>query len=80
MTREVMENTSLEVDPTMLVRDISVGQKQKVELLKALIRGVKVLILDEPTAVLTPQETRELFVQLKNLKSQGYGIIFYHTS
>lgn len=76
MTREVMEKYQLEVDPTMLVRDISVGQKQKVELLKALIRGVKVLILDEPTAVLTPQETRELFVQLKNLKSQGYGIIF----
>jgi simple sugar transport system ATP-binding protein len=60
----------------MLIRDLTVGQKQKVELLKALARGVKVLILDEPTAVLTPQETRELFVQLKNLRAMGYGIIF----
>lgn len=76
MTKEVSEKFSLAVDPDVLVRDISVGVKQKVELLKALIRGVKVLILDEPTAVLTPQETRELFGQLKLLRSHGYGIIF----
>lgn len=66
----------LDVDPNTLVRDLSVGYKQKVELLKALIRGARVLILDEPTAVLTPQETRELFKQLKLLREQGYGIIF----
>ena len=66
----------LSVDPSALIRDLSVGYKQKVELLKALIRGARVLILDEPTAVLTPQETRELFVQLKLLREQGYGIIF----
>ena len=76
MTQEVSERFNLIVDPAALVRDISVGVKQKVELLKALIRGVKVLILDEPTAVLTPQETRELFEQLKILRSHGYGIIF----
>lgn len=76
MTKEASEKFNLEVDPEMLVRDVSVGVKQKIELLKALIRGVKVLILDEPTAVLTPQETRELFAQLKSLASKGYGLIF----
>ncbi len=76
MTKDVSEKFNLRVDPDALVRDISVGVKQKVELLKALIRGVKVLILDEPTAVLTPQETRELFEQLKILRAHGYGIIF----
>lgn len=76
MTEDVSEKYDLAVDPHALVRDISVGLKQKVELLKALIRGVRVLILDEPTAVLTPQETRELFHQLRILRSHGYGIIF----
>lgn len=76
MTEEAAKKYNLIVDPNALVRDISVGVKQKVELLKALIRGVRLLVLDEPTAVLTPQETRELFEQLKVLRSQGYGIIF----
>ena len=76
LTTEAAEKFQLHVDPNTLIRDLSVGYKQKVELLKALIRGVKVLILDEPTAVLTPQETAELFVQLKVLRDQGYGIIF----
>ena len=76
ITQEAVDKFNLDVEPNKLIRDLSVGQKQKVELLKALVRGVKVLILDEPTAVLTPQETRELFVQLKNLRDQGYGIIF----
>lgn len=76
MTKEVAEKYQLTVDPNALIRDISVGLKQKVELLKALIRGVKVLILDEPTAVLTPQETRDLFRQLKILREHDYGIIF----
>ncbi len=76
MTREVIEKYKLELDPNALVRDLSVGEKQKVELLKALIRKVKVLIMDEPTAVLTPQETEELFVQLKFLRDEDYGIIF----
>lgn len=76
ITQEAVDKYNLEVEPEKLIRDLSVGQKQKVELLKSLVRGVKVLILDEPTAVLTPQETRELFVQLKSLRDQGYGIIF----
>jgi len=56
--------------------DIPVGMKQKVEILKALVRGAKILILDEPTAVLTTQETEELFRELIHLKEQGYTIIF----
>lgn len=76
LVREAAEKYQLDVDPNALVRDLSVGYKQKVELLKSLIRGVRVLILDEPTAVLTPQETRELFVQLKLLREQGFGLIF----
>jgi len=76
ITQEVSDKFGLGVNANMLIRDLSVGQKQKVELLKALARGVKVLILDEPTAVLTPQETRELFVQLKSIRDMGYGIIF----
>lgn len=76
ITQEVSDKYGLGVNANMLIRDLSVGQKQKVELLKALARGVKVLILDEPTAVLTPQETRELFVQLKSIRDMGFGIIF----
>lgn len=76
MTQEISNKFNLGVDCNHMIRDLTVGQKQKVELLKALSRGCKVLILDEPTAVLTPQETRELFVQLKRLRNQGYGIIF----
>lgn len=55
---------------------LPVGTKQKVEIVKALYRGAKILILDEPTAVLTPQETIELFAQLKDLKKQGFTVIF----
>lgn len=76
MTREVSARYNLGVDPLDKVEDISVGQKQKVEILKALIRGAEVLILDEPTAVLTPQETEELFVELKKLRDDGYTILF----
>ena len=76
MIRKAAEEYHLDVDPNELIRNISVGQKQKVELLKALIRGVKILILDEPTAVLTPQETDKLFEQLLHLKAQGYAIVF----
>ena len=75
-TLEVSERFGLPVDPNMKVRDLYVGQKQRVEILKMLLRNVEVLILDEPTAVLTPQETEELFVQLINLKKQGYTIVF----
>ncbi len=75
-TNEICEKYNLKVDPTARVRDLSVGLKQKVEILKALYRKAKVLILDEPTAVLTPQETAELFVELKKMKESGHTIIF----
>lgn len=76
MVREVSDKYNFKVDPNKLVMDLSVGKKQKVEILKALIRGAKILILDEPTAVLTPQETAELFEQLEALKEQGHSIVF----
>ena len=76
MAREVSNKYNLGIDPLDIVDDISVGQKQKVEILKALIRGAEVLILDEPTAVLTPQETEELFLELKKLRDDGYTIVF----
>ncbi len=76
MTREVSERYGFDVDPQARVRDLTVGVKQKVEILKALVRGAEILILDEPTAVLTPQETDELFEQLRALKASGHTIIF----
>ncbi len=76
LTKEFAEKFNLHVEPNMKVADIPVGMKQKVEILKALVRGAKILILDEPTAVLTTQETTELFKELKHLKEKGYTIIF----
>ena len=55
---------------------ISVGQQQRVEILKALYRGADILILDEPTAVLTPQEAEDLFVVIESLKQQGKSVVF----
>lgn len=75
-TEELAKKYNFDINPKAVVCDLSVGKKQKVEILKALFRGAKLLILDEPTAVLTPQETRELFEQLKGLKKNGYTIIF----
>ena len=74
--RELSERYGLVVDPNARVDRISVGQQQRVEILKALYRGAEILILDEPTAVLTPQEAKELFEILESLKSQGKSIIF----
>jgi simple sugar transport system ATP-binding protein len=65
-----------EVDPDALVKDISVGQQQRVEIMKALYRNADILILDEPTAVLTPQEASDLFEILRTLKREGMSIIF----
>ena len=78
LTEEYSKRFNLHVDPTAKVMDIPVGMKQKVEILKALVRGAKILILDEPTAVLTTQETSELFRELVNLKKDGYTIIISH--
>lgn len=76
MTQEMSDKYQFGLDARARVADLSVGLMQKVEILKALIRGAKVLILDEPTAVLTPQETRELFEQLKLLRENGHSLIF----
>src|SRR5690242_18576723 len=74
--RELSERFGLAVDPASLVAQITVGQQQRVEILKALYRGADVLILDEPTAVLTPQEATELFGIIRSLQADGKSIIF----
>lgn len=76
MVKEVCDKFKFDIDPLAKIQDLPVGKKQEVEILKVLIRGAKIIILDEPTAVLTPQETRELFIELKELKKQGYTVIF----
>ncbi|MBQ1827494.1 MAG: ABC transporter ATP-binding protein, partial [Erysipelotrichaceae bacterium] len=75
-TQEIADKYNFNVDAKAKVKDLSVGQMQKVEILTALIKGAKILILDEPTAVLTPQETEELFEQLFALRDSGVSIIF----
>jgi simple sugar transport system ATP-binding protein len=75
-TRELSQRFGLAVDPDARVQDLGVGAQQRVEILRALFRGAKVLVLDEPTAVLTAQEAQDLFVVLRNLASEGTGIIF----
>lgn len=75
-TVEIAEKYGLPIDPEARVRDLSVGLKQRVEILKALLRGADILILDEPTAVLTPQETVEIFQELKHLRKLGHTVIF----
>ncbi len=74
--RELSQQYGLAVDPGALVSDITVGQEQRVEILKALYRGADLLILDEPTAVLTPQEATELFQIIRSLQADGKSIIF----
>ncbi|MDO4500935.1 MAG: ABC transporter ATP-binding protein [Erysipelotrichaceae bacterium] len=76
MTEEVCKKYGFNINPRAKVQDLTVGVKQKVEIVKALVKGCKILILDEPTAVLTPQETAELFQQLKSLRESGCTIIF----
>ena len=76
MTQEVADKYDLHVDAKKRICDLSIGQRQKVEILKALVRDVNILVLDEPTAVLTPQETEELFEQIKTLREKGKSIIF----
>lgn len=73
---KIAQEYNFDIDVHQKVEEIPVGVKQKVEILKALYRGAEILILDEPTAVLTPQETDELFVQLVKLKEKGHTIIF----
>ncbi len=73
---ELSERFGLAVDPRARVEDITVGQQQRVEILKALYRNAEILALDEPTAVLTPQEAKELFEIIRGLTERGTSIIF----
>jgi simple sugar transport system ATP-binding protein len=73
--RSLSERTGLRVEPARLVSDLSVGEAQRVEILKTLYRGAKVLILDEPTAVLSPPEVRELWKVLRRLRDDGGTVI-----
>jgi general nucleoside transport system ATP-binding protein len=74
--QEIAAQFNFAIDPGQRIENISVGQQQRVEILKALYRRADILILDEPTAVLTPQEAQELFGILKNLQREGMSIIF----
>jgi general nucleoside transport system ATP-binding protein len=74
--REISERFGLAVRPEARIDSISVGMQQRVEILKALYRGAEILILDEPTAVLTPQEAEELFAIVRSLQAEGKSIIF----
>jgi simple sugar transport system ATP-binding protein len=76
MVLELSRRYGLEVDPEARVLDLTVGLQQRVEILKALYRGARLLILDEPTAVLTPQEIEGLFEIVNNLKAEGKAVIF----
>jgi len=74
--KEISDRFGFEVDPDALVEDLPVGVQQRVEIIKALSRDAKILILDEPTAVLTPQETDELMTIMRQLKASGTSILF----
>ncbi len=74
--KEFAKKYQLEIDPDAKIWQLSVGEKQRVEIIKALMHGSKVLIMDEPTAVLTPQEAQDLFKIVKKLASEGTSIIF----
>ncbi len=75
-SREVGEAYGLDVDPDELVETLEVGERQRIEIIKVLYRGAKILILDEPTAVLVPQEVEALFDNLRELKASGSTILF----
>ncbi|TBN55913.1 ABC transporter ATP-binding protein [Glaciihabitans arcticus] len=76
LVREISDRFGFEIDPDDLVENLPVGAQQRVEIIKALARDAKVLVLDEPTAVLTPQETDELMVIMKQLAASGTSIVF----
>ncbi len=74
--QELSQAYGLKVDPTAYVWQLSVGEQQRVEIIKALYRGASLIILDEPTAVLTPQEVNDLFVTLKRMVNEGHALVF----
>jgi simple sugar transport system ATP-binding protein len=73
---EIGARYGLSLDPDRMVSSLSVGERQRLEIVKALYRGARVLILDEPTSVLTPQETDGLFAAIRTMAAQGVGVIF----
>lgn len=73
--KEICDRYGFDIDPTQKIYDMSVSQKQTVEIVKVLYRGADILILDEPTAVLTPQETEKLFAVLRNMRNDGKSIV-----
>src|SRR5512136_939126 len=75
-TLELSKKYGLEVDPKAVVSTLPVGVQQRVEILKALLRGAEILILDEPTSVLTPQEVEGLFTAIATLKDKGKSVVF----
>jgi simple sugar transport system ATP-binding protein len=74
--KEISNNYNLDINPYIKIWQLSVGEQQRVEIIKTLLRGVKILILDEPTAVLTPQESDTLFEILRRMVEEGKSIIF----
>ncbi len=74
--QEIADKYNFKIDPWAKVWQLSVGEKQRVEIIKALYRGANILILDEPTAVLTPQEADELFEVLEDMKKEGKSVVF----
>ena len=74
--RDVADRFGFEIDPDAVVGDLPVGVQQRVEIIKALSRDAKVLVFDEPTAVLTPQETDELMAIMRQLRDEGTSIVF----
>jgi simple sugar transport system ATP-binding protein len=74
--RELGSSYGFDLDPDRLVEDLGVGDRQRVEILKVLYRGARTIILDEPTAVLVPQEVDELFENLRGLKAEGLTVLF----
>ena len=76
--KEICDRYGFDIDPTQKIYDMSVSQKQTVEIVKVLYRGADILILDEPTAVLTPQETDKLFTVLRNMTRRRQGHRHHH--
>src|SRR5699024_5983770 len=76
LVREISARFGFDLDPDALVEDLPVGAQQRVEIIKALSRRAEVLVLDEPTAVLTPQETDELMTIMRQLRDEGTSIVF----
>lgn len=74
--KELGERFGFDIDPDQKVGTLSVGWQQRIEILKALYRNARILVLDEPTAVLTPQETKEIFAVLRRLADEGHSIVF----